>query len=79
MDVLLHNLVPKHVLLTKKEAEELLDKYKIRYTDLPQMFAKDPVALAIGAREGDVVKIVRESDTTVNEIEYYRYIKKEKK
>lgn len=79
IDVLLHNLVPKHVLLTKKEAEELLDKYKIRYTDLPQMFAKDPVALAIGAREGDVVKIVRESDTTVNEIEYYRYIKKEKK
>jgi DNA-directed RNA polymerase subunit H (RpoH/RPB5) len=79
IDVLLHDLVPKHVLLTKSETEEILDKYKIRYTDLPQMFEKDPVALAIGAKEGDVVKIVRESDTTVRKVEYYRYVKKEKK
>jgi len=79
IDVLLHDLCPKHILLTKSEAEELLDKYKIRYTDLPQMFEKDPAAIAIGAREGDVVKIIRESETTVDEIEYFRYVKKEKK
>lgn len=79
IDVLRHTLVPKHILLTKSETEELLNKYKIRFTDLPQMFEKDPVALAIGAKEGDVVKIVRESDTTVREVEYFRYVKKEKK
>jgi DNA-directed RNA polymerase subunit H (RpoH/RPB5) len=79
IDVLLHDLCPKHILLTKSEAEELLNKYKIRYTDLPQMFEKDPAAIAIGAREGDVVKIIRESETTVDEIEYFRYVKKEKK
>lgn len=78
IDVLLHDLVPKHLILTKQETEELLDKYKIGLHDLPQMFEKDPVVIAIGAKEGDVVKIVRKSKTTVKEIDYYRYVKKEK-
>ena len=77
IDVLLHELVPKHYLLTKEETKELLDKFKITVTDLPQMFEKDPVAIAIGAKEGDVVKIVRESETTVKSIDYYRFVKKE--
>ena len=42
------------------------------------MFEKDPVAIAIGAKEGDIVKIVRDSRTTVKVINYYRYVKKEK-
>ena len=78
VDVLLHKLVPKHILLTKSETEELLDKYKIHYTDLPQIFEKDPVSIAIGAKEGDIIKIIRESETTVSEAYYYRYVKKEK-
>jgi len=78
IDVLLHELVPKHYLLTKEETKELLDKFKITVTDLPQMFEKDPVAIAIGAKEGDVVKIVRQSETTVKSIDYYRFVKKEK-
>jgi len=78
IDVLLHKLVPKHYLLTKEETKELLDKFKITVTDLPQMFEKDPVAIAIGAKEGDVVKIVRQSETTVKSIDYYRFVKKEK-
>jgi DNA-directed RNA polymerase subunit H len=78
IDVLLHELVPNHVLLTKKETLELLDKYQIRLSDLPQLLEKDPVSLAIGAKEGDVVKIVRDSKTTVKTVNYYRYVKKEK-
>ena len=78
IDVLLHELVPHHVLMTKDETKELLDKFKIELHDLPQMFEKDPVAIAIGAKEGDVVKIVRNSATTVRSVEYYRYVKKEK-
>ncbi len=57
---------------------ELLHKYQIRLIDLPQMFEKDAVAIAIGAKEGDVIKIIRKSRTSVNEIDYYRYVKKEK-
>lgn len=78
IDVLLHELVPKHYLLSKEESNELLDYFKITITDLPQMFEKDPVALAIGAKEGDIVKIVRDSHTTVRKVNYYRYVKKEK-
>ena len=78
IDVLLHELVPKHVLLTKEESQNLLEKYKINLNDLPQVFEKDPVAIAIGAKEGDIVKIVRDSETTVRKVDYYRYVKKEK-
>ncbi|MFX0035270.1 MAG: DNA-directed RNA polymerase subunit H [Candidatus Hermodarchaeota archaeon] len=78
IDVLLHKFVPKHILLTKEESQDLLSKYKIDINDLPQMFDKDPVAIAIGAKEGDIIKIVRDSHTTVKTIDYYRYIKKEK-
>ena len=78
IDVLLHKYVPKHILLTKDETDDLLKKYKISVTDLPQMFEKDPVAIAIGAKEGDVVKIVRDSETSVTSVVYYRYVKKEK-
>lgn len=78
IDVLLHELVPKHYLLTKEESINLLEKYQINISDLPQMSEKDPVSIAIGAKEGDIVKIVRESHTTVKNINYYRYIKKEK-
>jgi DNA-directed RNA polymerase subunit H len=53
-------------------------KYKIEVTDLPQMFEKDPVAIAIGAKEGDIVKIIRDSNTTVTSVDYYRFVKKEK-
>jgi len=78
IDVLLHRFVPQHLLLTKEESEDLLEKYKIKVTDLPQMFEKDPVAVAIGAKEGDIVRIVRDSDTTVTTVDYYRFVKKEK-
>ena len=78
IDVLLHKFVPRHILLTKEESQELLNKYKIDVNDLPQMFEKDPVAIAIGAKEGDIVKIVRDSSTTVRTVDYYRYVKKEK-
>ena len=78
IDVLLHKYVPKHVLLTKDETDELLEKYKIGVIDLPQMFERDPVAIAIGAKEGDIVKIVRDSETSVSSVVYYRYVKKEK-
>ena len=78
IDVLLHKFVPQHLLLTKEETQKLLEKYSIGVTDLPQIFEKDPVAIAIGAKEGDIIKIIRDSDTTVKSIDYYRYVKKEK-
>ena len=71
LDVLRHNLVPKHIILTKEQTIDLLNKYKIKVNT-------DPVIFSIGAKEGDVVKILRKSHTTLDEIKYYRYVTKEK-
>jgi len=78
LDVLRHNLVPKHIILTKEQTKDLLNKYKIRVVDLPRILNSDPAIFSIGAKEGDIVKILRKSHTTLDEIEYYRYVTKEK-
>lgn len=78
LDVLRHNLVPKHIILTKEQTKDLLNKYKIKVVDLPRILNSDPATFSIGAKEGDIVKILRKSHTTLDEIEYYRYVTKEK-
>jgi len=72
-DILEHELVPKHILLDKKEAEAVLEKYKIKPYQLPYIKSSDPAAEAIGAKPGDIVKIVRRSPTAGEAIAY-RYV-----
>ncbi len=74
MDVLAHYLVPKHTILTKKQTNEVLDKFSIKKVNLPRMFEDDPSAVALGARQGDVIHIVRESQTIVDHIDTYRFV-----
>jgi len=68
-----HVLVPKHVILTPEEREEVLKKYRIKPYQLPRIKASDPIAKAIGAMPGDIVKIIRKSPTA-GEYIYYRYV-----
>ncbi|MBN2154797.1 MAG: DNA-directed RNA polymerase subunit H [Candidatus Lokiarchaeota archaeon] len=79
VDILLHEITPKHKILTKEETEELLKKYSIKLLNLPRIFSDDPVVEMIGARYGDVIKIIRKSDTTVKEVESYRFVMKGKR
>ena len=74
LDVLAHSLVPKHLILTKKQTEELLDKYSIELLNLPKIFIDDPVCKALGAREGDVLEIIRGSETIVDSVVSYRVV-----
>lgn len=73
LDVLEHELVPKHILLDKKEAEKMLKQYKIEPYQLPYIKSSDPVAAAIEAKPGDIIKIVRKSPTASEAIAY-RYV-----
>jgi len=73
IDVLAHVLVPHHTILTKNETTQLLKDYSIRLVNLPRMFTDDPAAVSLGACEGDVLKIIRKSNTTVDKIETYRF------
>ena len=58
-----HDLVPKHEILTDKEKEQLLLDKKIKPYQFPQIKASDPAAKAIGAKPGDILRIIRESPT----------------
>lgn len=63
IDVLRHMLVPKHEIASKKEVEELMEKYRIQPHQLPKILVSDPAAKAIGAKPGDIIKITRKSRT----------------
>ncbi|HIP63391.1 MAG TPA: DNA-directed RNA polymerase subunit H [Archaeoglobus profundus] len=65
-----HILVPKHEVLSKEEAEEVLKVLGVRPEQLPKIRADDPIAKEIGAKVGDIVRIIRESPTAGVSIAY---------
>ncbi|WXG45665.1 MAG: DNA-directed RNA polymerase subunit H [Candidatus Atabeyarchaeum deiterrae] len=69
-----HEIVPKHILLTEEEKKELLEKYNIQPEWLPLIKIDDPVMIAINAKKGDIVKIMRKSETAGEYAVFYRYI-----
>ncbi len=68
-----HVLVPKHEILTPKEKEEVLAQYRVQPHQLPWIRASDPAVRAIGAKPGDIVRIIRDSPTAGKYVSY-RYV-----
>jgi len=74
-NILEHEMVPEHVILGDEEKKELLNRLKISSSNLPKIMANDPAVKAIGAKEGDVLRIERESPTAGTST-YYRVVSK---
>jgi DNA-directed RNA polymerase subunit H len=72
-NVLNHELVPIHELLTDDEVRELYSLYNILPEQLPKILASDPAARAVGGKNGNVVRIRRKSKTA-GEATAYRYV-----
>lgn len=68
-----HESVPKHEIMSEGELKSVLSKFSIEKEQLPKIKVQDPVSKEIGAALGDVVKIIRKSQTA-GEADYYRLV-----
>ena len=71
-----HELVPKHSLLKADEAKDVLASFHIHAYQLPYIRSSDPAARAVGAKPGDIIKVIRKSQTA-GESDFYRYVVEE--
>jgi DNA-directed RNA polymerase subunit H len=72
-DIFEHALVPMHEILGAKEKEQLLAQYKVHPYQMPQIKSTDPAVKAIGAKPGDILRIIRKSSTAGEHVAY-RYV-----
>ncbi len=68
-----HELVPKAEIVPKEEAKKILKQLNAAPWQLPWIRASDPLVRIIGAKPGDVIKIIRKSPTA-GEVVVYRFV-----
>ncbi|NOR16580.1 DNA-directed RNA polymerase subunit H [candidate division WOR-3 bacterium] len=69
-NIMNHKLVPIHMIISEKERGDLLKKYNIEPNKLPKILDTDPVSIYIGAKPGQILKIIRESHTAKEAVSY---------
>ncbi|MEM1658510.1 MAG: DNA-directed RNA polymerase subunit H [Candidatus Jordarchaeales archaeon] len=70
-----HELVPKHEVLSEEEKKLLLETFHVKEDQLPKIKDTDPAVKAIGAKPGDIIRIIRKSPTAGGTV-FYRYVVK---
>lgn len=77
-DIMNHDLVPQHTIISEEEKKELFEEYEITPDQLPKILDTDPVSVAIGAKPGQFVKVIRKSHTA-KEAVAYRFVVEDSK
>ena len=72
-DIFEHSLVPVHEILSDEERSQIALKYHAEPYQFPWVKATDPISIIVGARPGDVLRIVQKSETA-GRYEGYRYV-----
>ena len=69
-DILDHELVPNHVILSESDIEKAFKDLDFEQEQLPKIKSDDPVVKAIDAKIGDVLEITRRSPTAGTFVTY---------
>ena len=69
-------LVPEHSKLSDKDAKELYKHYNVTLKEMPKILISDPAIVNLNVKEGDIIKIKRNS-RTAGESVFYRAVVKE--
>ena len=69
-----HETVPKHIILTEEEKNEVIEKYGIKkIKQFPKILKTDAATRVLDAKVGDLIKIIRKNETGKESI-YYRVV-----
>jgi DNA-directed RNA polymerase subunit H len=79
LNVLDHSMVPSHQIMGEEEVAALLTRYNITNDQLPKMYQDDPAAKTVEAKPGDVIRIIRISQTAGRAESFRLVIRRPKK
>ena len=75
-DISKHILVPKHQKVTAEEKQAVFERYNLTIREMPKIDRKDPALRELNCKQGDLIKITRQSPTA-GEFEFYRVVSDE--
>lgn len=79
INVLDHIMVPNHQVMSEEEVQALLARYSITFEQLPKIYHDDAAVKQINGKIGDVVRIIRQSQTAGIAEAYRLVIRRPKK